>query len=122
MSTPQLDYDSSTGARERRGLPWRRIVGVGVVLAGGGGATQVTVRHVERRMDPVTGTVWWKTVWMFGVTSPPRMEVSALERRLKRSGIGWSPSWRFLDDTERNVFGGVLGRGCATAPPVYGLG
>ena len=72
-------------------------------------------------MDPVTGSMTSKTVWLFGLTSGPRLDVSPLELRLKSSGIAWTPSWQFLHNTHRNVFGGATSFECGFAPPIYHL-
>jgi hypothetical protein len=72
-------------------------------------------------MDPVTGSVTWKTTWPFGLTSAPRTDVSPLETRLKSSGIAWTPSWQFLHNTHRNIFSFPTCYECGTAPPIYQL-
>jgi hypothetical protein len=84
-------------------------------------APTVPVRQVESRMDAVTGSMTWKTVWLFGITSGPRLDVSPLETRLKRSGIRWTPSWEFLHNTHRNVFGGATCYECGSGTPIYQL-
>ena len=75
--------------------------------------------QVEGRIDPVTGSMMGKTVWLFGITTGPHVEVSALETRLKRSGIRWTPSWQFLHNTHLNIFGGATCHECGLAPPIY---
>ena len=70
-------------------------------------------------MDVVTGSMSWKTVWLFGITSGRRVDVSPLETRLKSSGIPWTPSWQFLHNAHRNVFGGATCYECGTAPAIY---
>jgi len=72
-------------------------------------------------MDPVTGSITWKTTWPFGLTSAPHTDVSPLETRLKSRGIAWTPSWQFLHNTHRNIFGVVTCDECGTAPPIYQL-
>jgi hypothetical protein len=81
----------------------------------------VAVRQVESRMDPVSGSMTWKTVWRFGITSGPRVDVSPLEARLKSSGIPWTRSWQFLHNTDRNVFGSATCHECGSAPAIYQL-
>jgi hypothetical protein len=81
----------------------------------------VPIRQVESRMDAVTGSMTWRTVWLFGVTSGPRVDVSPLETRLKTSGITWTPSWQFLHNTHRTVFGNATCYECGSAPPIYQL-
>jgi hypothetical protein len=81
----------------------------------------VPVRRVESRIDPVTGSMTWKTVWLFGITSGPRRVVSPLETRLVAAGIPWTPSRSFLHNTHRNVFGRATCYECGLAPPIYQL-
>jgi hypothetical protein len=49
------------------------------------------------------------------------VDVSPLETRLKSSGIAWTPSWQFLHNTHRNVFGSATSYECGSAPPLYEL-
>ncbi len=72
-------------------------------------------------MDAVTGSNSWKTVWLMGITSGPHVEVSPLQARLTSSGIPWTPSWQFLHNTHRNVFGGATCYECGSAPAIYQL-
>ena len=72
-------------------------------------------------MDAVTGSMTWKTVWLFGITSGPRVDVSPLETRLKKNGITWTPSWQFLHNTHRTVLGNATCYECGSAPPIYQL-
>ena len=62
-----------------------------------------------------------KTVWLYRITYGPHLVVSPLEKRLKNSGIAWTPSWQFVNETHRNIFGQVTYRGCGLAPPIYEL-
>ena len=121
MSSTPLNYVSPDTPRSRRRWPWRTLSAVAVVLILLVAAPTVAVRQVESRMDPVTGSMTWKTVWLFGITSGPRVDVSPLETRLKNSGITWTPSWQFLHNTHRNVFGGATCYECGSAPPIYQL-
>jgi hypothetical protein len=121
MSSTPLDYLSPRTPRSRRRWPWR-IMSVGAaVLLLAIAAPLVTIRQVESRMDTVTGSITWKSVWPFGITSGPCIDVSPLEMRLKTSGITWTASWQFLDNTNRNVFGGATVRECGSAPAIYQL-
>jgi hypothetical protein len=81
----------------------------------------VTVRQVESRMDAVTGSMTWKTVWLFGITSGSRVDVSPLETRLKSSGIAWTPSWQFLHNTHRTILGNARCYECGPAPAIHQL-
>jgi hypothetical protein len=81
----------------------------------------IAVRQVESRMDVVSGSMMWKTVWVFGVTSGPRVDVSTLETRLKASGVPWTPSWQFMHNTHRNVFGRATSYECGSAPAIFRL-
>ena len=94
---------------------------VAVVLIFLVAAPTVTVRQVESRMDAVTGSMTWKTVWLFGITSGPRVDVSPLEKRLKSSGITWTPSRQFLHNTHRTVLGNATCYECGSAPPIHQL-
>ena len=90
---PSLDYGSSPAVRvRRRRRPWRGVVGVGALLLAVVVLPRIAVRRVECRVDGVTGTMCWTTFWIFGNTSGPRTDVSALEKRLNRSGIAWTPA------------------------------
>jgi hypothetical protein len=82
-------------------------------------APTVAIRQVESRMDAVTGSMTWKTVWLFGITSGPRVDVSPLETRLNSSGITWTPSWQFLHNTHRTILGNATCYECGSAPPIY---
>jgi hypothetical protein len=119
-STPLNYASSNTPGSQRRG-PWRTLIIVGVLLLLALAAPTVSVRQVESRMDAVTGSMTSRTVWVFGITSGPRVEVSPLETRLKRSGITWSPAWRFLHNTHRNIFDAATCHECGSAPAIYQL-
>jgi hypothetical protein len=119
MSCTPLNYLSPDAPRSRRRWPWRTLSAVAVVLILLVAALMVPVRQVESRMDAVTGSMTWKTVWLFGITSGPRVDVSPLETRLKRSGIAWAPSWQFLHNTHRTIFGNATCYECGSAPPIY---
>src|SRR4051794_9656235 len=119
MRCMRLNYLSPDTPRSRRRWPWRTLSAAAVVLILLVAAPMVPVRQVESRMDAVTGSMTWKTVWLFGITSGPRLDVSPLETRLKRSGIAWTPSWRFPPNTHRHVFGGGAGYEGGSAPPVF---
>lgn len=121
MTSTPLDYGSPDAPQSRRRWPWRIIIAVGVLLMAVLALPAITVRQVESRMDAVTGSITWKTVWLFGITSGPRRDVSPLESRLKSSGITWTPSSHFLHNTHHNVFGAAIGYECGSAPPIYRL-
>lgn len=117
-STP-LVYRLPETPRWRR--PWRAVAAVVAALLLTFAAPTVAVRRVESRMDAVTGSMTWKTVWVFGISSGTRVDVSPLEVRLERSGIAWTPSWRLMHNTHRNVFGGATRYECGDAPAVFQL-
>jgi len=98
---------------------WRALVVViaGLVIAQT--AFAITFKQVESRVDPVTGSMSWKTVGLLGITLSSRVDVSPLETRLKSSGIAWTPSWEFLHNTHRNIFGRAIVYECGSAPPIY---
>ncbi len=121
MTSTPLKYVSPDTPRSRRWWPWRTLSVVAAVLLLALPAPFVTVRQVESRMDTVTGSMTCRTVWLFGITFGPRVEVSPLEMRLKSSGIPWVPSWQFLANTHRNVFGGATCFECGLAPAIYSL-
>ncbi len=117
-----LNYVSpDTPRSQRRWWAWRRLSIVAAALLLAVAAVTVAVRQVESRMDAITGSMTWKTVWLFGITSGARVDVSPLETRLKSSGIPWTPSWQFLHNTHRNVFGGATCYECGSAPPIHQL-
>jgi hypothetical protein len=121
MSSTPLNYVSPDSPRTRRRWPWRTLSVIAAVLLLLVVAPTVAVRQVESRMDAVTGSMTWKTAWLFGITSGPRLDVSPLETRLKSSGIPWTPSWQFLHNTHRNVFGSATCYECGSAPAIYHL-
>ena len=121
MSPTSLSYSSPDTPRSRRRWPWRRLIAAIAVLLLALAAPTVAIRQVESRMDPVTGSMTWKTVWLFGITSGPRVDVSPLETRLKNSGITWTQSWQFLHNTHRTVFGNATCYECGSAPEIYQL-
>src|SRR5439155_26684174 len=53
--------------------------------------------------------------------SGPSVDESSLETRLKVCGIAWTPSWHFLHNTHRTVFGNATCYECGSAPPIYQL-
>lgn len=118
----QLDAFDAAQLRFTRGPAMRRkwMLPVAVVLLALATAT-VPVRYVESRMDAVTGSMTWKSVWLSGITSGSRVDVSPLETRLTGSGIAWTPSWKFLHRTHRSVGGIATCYECGSAPPIYQL-
>jgi hypothetical protein len=119
MGSTALNHVSPDTSRLRRRWPWRTLCLVAAVLLITIAAPTVAVRQVESGMDAVTGSMTWKTVWLFGITSGARVDISPLETRLKRSGIQWTPSWQFLHNTHRNVFGLATCYECGSAPAIY---
>src|SRR6266498_3821585 len=119
MSTSPLNYlppNTPQSPRRWQRLPWKTPTAILALTLIAVATWSVTVRKVESRMDAVTGSTTWKTVWPFGITSGPRTEVSSLETRLKTSNIAWTPSWQFLHNTHRNLFGVATCYECGTAP------
>ena len=121
MSSTPLNYISPDTPRSRRRWPWRTLSAMAAVLILLVAAPTVTIRQVESRMDGATGSMTWKTVWLFGITSGPRVDVSPLEARLKSSGITWTPSWQFLHNTHRTILGNATCYECGSAPAIYEL-
>ena len=121
MSSAPLDYLSTHTPRPRRRWPWRTLsIGAAVLLLALA-APSITTRQDESQIDAVTGSITWKTIWLFGITSGPSTDISPLELRLKTSGIAWTPSWQFLGSTGSNVYGRL--RWCArgSTPAIYHL-
>ncbi len=122
MASQPLSYASPNVRRAKRKWPWRGVllltVGLLLLLSA---VPAFPAKHVVSRVDAVTGTMSWQTTWTFGLTSPPRVNVSPLEARLKRGGIPWTPRWSCLHDNDYDLFGHRLSCGCGTAPPVYTL-
>jgi hypothetical protein len=118
MDPTPLSYVSPDTPRSRRRVPWRTIgvLAAALFLALAGGT--IAVKRVEGHMDAVTGSVTRQTVWLLGVRSAPRVEVSPLETRLRNSGISWTPSWRFLHNTHCTVFGVATCYECGSAPAI----
>jgi hypothetical protein len=121
MGSTSLNHTSPNALQSRRRWPLR-IMGIGIAaLLLAAAMWQIDIRQDESRMDAVTGSTTSKTVWLMGITSGPRMDISPLERRLRASGIAWTPSWRFLHNTHRNIYGGATCYECASAPAIYQL-
>jgi hypothetical protein len=80
----------------------------------------LTMRRVETRIDPISGSMSYQTVWWLGITSGTSTDVSPLESRLNRSGIQWTRSWQFLTSKEYKLFVLTM-RGCSSTPPIYQL-
>lgn len=120
MRSRPLDYASPDTPRLRR-WPWRALVAGVVLLLAMLVLPSMIIRQVESRVDPVTGSMSWNTVWLFGFTSGPRIDVSPLEVRLRNSGVQWTPSWKTLHNTHRNIFGSAICYECSSAPPIYDL-
>lgn len=121
MTCPLPDYAWPPAPRSRQRWRWWALTAAVIALAAALLLPAITVRQVESRIDAVTGSMTWKTVWLFGITSAPRLEVSPLETRLKKGGVSWTPSWRFLHNTHRNIFGNATCYECGSAPPIYHL-
>jgi hypothetical protein len=120
MNSTPLNYMAPGIPRSRR-WPWRTLsVATAVLFLALAGPT-VAIRQVESRMDAVTGSTTCKTVWPMSITSGPYTDISPLEKRLKSSGITWTPSWRFLSNTHRTIFGNATCRACCSAPPIFQL-
>ena len=120
MTLPLLDYALPNTARRRWRLPWR-TAGVFVALVFLTWALfEIPLRQDEFRIDPVTGSSTSNRVWVYCISSGPRVTVSALEARLRSRGITWTPSWHFMSRTSSGVFG-VTCRECSSAPPIVQL-
>lgn len=119
MAAAPLNYALPDTARSRP--PWLTLGIIGGLLLFALLLPPLTTRQVESSIDPVTGSMRWKTVWLLGITSGTRVNVSPLETRLKRSGIAWARSWHFLHNTRRNLFGRAAGYDCGSAPAIYDI-
>ena len=119
MTTGPLEYAPSARSRPRRRWRWG-VVAVAAVLLPFVPWRGVTVRE-DRRVDAVTGTTSWTTVWPFGITGGSRFDVSPLELRLKRSEIPWTPAWRGVHSTHRNLCGRAVGYECGSSQPINTL-
>jgi hypothetical protein len=112
-----IDYLSSMNSRQRRRWPLRLFFGLlaGVPLLA---SPFVSVRETRNRMDAVTGSMEWQTVWLSHLTSGPTIDVSPLELRMKKVGVSWTRDWRFLSNTPRTIFGTPTCHECGSAPPI----
>jgi hypothetical protein len=118
MTSHALDYGLPSITRRWR---WRVPVSAALVLFGAFCLVSVPVRQVESRVDGVTGSMTWKTVWLCCMTSGPRKDVSPLEARLTRMGASWTPQWYTLHNTHRTLLGRATCYECGSAPPIHGL-
>ena|SRR5687768_9006070 len=116
-----LNYVSTDDCRPRRTWPARTLGAAALLLLGAVMLPEPTVRQVESSVDAVTGTMTWKTVWIFGITAPPRIAVSPLERRLVKAGIPWTPQRVFLHIKHLDVFGHPRAWDCGWAPPIHSV-
>jgi len=121
MTVASLDHASSEARQSRSRWRRRALITLVIIFAAVLLLPPITVRQVESRIDPVTGSMTLKTVWLFGITSGPQLDISPLETRLKTSGIEWTRSWRFRHKTHRNIFGRATCYECGLAPPIYRL-
>jgi hypothetical protein len=121
MIPPSLNYLPTKTRRRRRWWPWfLGILLTALTLLALAAIPSIPVRQVESSIDPVTGTMTWKTIPLLG-TPTTRVDVSPLEIRLKASGIPWTPSSKGLHIIDRNIFDRALCYGCSIAPPIHGL-
>jgi hypothetical protein len=115
MNSSHLEYSSPTTPRGGYRLPWRTMGAVAVLLLLASAMLSVTVRHVST--DRATGSSTRQTDWIWGIHSSVRVDVSPLETHLTRSGIAWTASNQFCNDTGYSLLG-VNERSCGTAPPI----
>jgi hypothetical protein len=119
MASQALEYDTPCAAKRRRS--WRVPAAVATLVFAFFALASAPVRRVESRVDGVTGSMRWTTVWFGWVTSGPRTDVSPLETYLCGNGVRWTPQWHTLHNTHRNLFGGATCYECGPAPPIYSL-
>ncbi|MCE9589761.1 MAG: hypothetical protein K8S99_04485 [Planctomycetes bacterium] len=81
----------------------------------------LNVGQAVMRIDPVTGSMQRETIWLFGITSGPKVEVSPLETHLPKIGVRRTPRWQYLSSTKFDLFRRRNARACAMAPPIYYL-
>jgi hypothetical protein len=120
MSLKTVEYDSMVVRRRPKRLRAGVVVGAIVVL-GMIALGTTSVRQTRSRVDSVTGSVESMTIWRLGITVGPRVDVSPLERRLRRMGVTWTPNWCLLHNTHRTVLGNATCYECGSAPPIYQL-
>ena len=112
--------DYACNAQHRRRRRWPMWLSIGIVISLGLLVLpMVPIRQVESHMDPVTGSMCWKTVWFSGLTLGPTVDISPLEKRLRSEGVPWTASWQFLHKTHRNIFGRAICHECGSAPAIY---
>jgi hypothetical protein len=70
-------------------------------------------------MDAISGSTESQTIWPFGISSGPSHHPSALELRMRKAGIQWTPNWQLLYDNDYSIFGLAYVRRCGCAPPIY---
>jgi hypothetical protein len=96
----------------------RQVVCLSIVLAALVGLGMKGCTTVQW-MDAVTGSRSVRTIGPLGIPLGTRVEVSALEKRLKRMGVAWVADWRFLSEEQASLLG--ASRGCGNAPEIYPL-
>jgi hypothetical protein len=114
----QIDYGLPSRARWYRCRWFRLSVASLVLLLAASVLVGATFKQIQSEVDAVTGSMRWTTTWITGARSSGS-RVSPLERRLKTSGIRWTPDWRTLHVTGYNFLNRPRSYACSSAPPIY---
>src|SRR5690242_17583891 len=81
------------------------------------GATRITVHAESHWIDAETGARMDRTSWL-GHKCSPVVTTTALDQRLATMGIRHTHQWSFYNETEYNIYGGAILRGCSSMPKI----
>jgi hypothetical protein len=127
VSPLPIDYAALAASPLRPLRPWRlsrRRKAIVVALA----AVTLAVgaffgeREVRTDIEAVTGSTTTSTHYPFGIVfSPPDVQTTAFELRLRAMGATWRPRWQNLSTKTYSLFGLSIARGSSRSPASYEL-
>jgi hypothetical protein len=97
----------------------RRLYILGAIVVLAAALVPAPMRQQRSWIDPVSGSMKRQNVSAFGRSGSEIVQRSPLERRLRTSGIRWTPDRRFLHNVHCTASGRAAGYQCGTAPPIY---
>ena len=96
-----------------------RFLGVVAAVAGLFAAVTLPVRKDKTWMDGVTGSIVKETIWFNRFSTGRRLTPSAIEIRLNKLGVQFTPKLRYVSGPEKSLFGATVLRACGSVPPIY---
>jgi hypothetical protein len=102
-------------APKGRGIPWWAWALMAIVLT----AVAVVGSHTQSNLsvDPVTASRYIEVTRAYFWRMPPKVNLSAIDRRIKELGRSRPNRWKGLSNSEDGLFYAV--RSCGSAPPIY---